>query len=56
MKCYYNDEEETKKTLRKHSDGKIWLHTGDMGIWMNLGFLYYTDRINKMYTSGGFNV
>ena len=56
MKCYYNDEEETKKTLRKHSDGKIWLHTGDMGYMDESGLLYYTDRLTRMYTSGGFNV
>lgn len=31
MLGYYNDEDATRKVLRLHSDGKIWLHTGDLG-------------------------
>ena len=29
MKGYYHHQEETDLVLRKHEDGKIWLHTGD---------------------------
>lgn len=31
MKGYFNDPEETDNVLRKHEDGKLWLHTGDIG-------------------------
>lgn len=56
MKGYYNKEEENKDTLQIHSDGKLWLHTGDMGYMTEDGMLYYTDRLTRMYVSGGFNI
>ena len=31
MMGYINEEDETNNTLVRHSDGKIWLHTGDLG-------------------------
>lgn len=56
MKQYYNNADETNAVLQKHSDGKIWLHTGDMGLMTKDGILYYTDRLTRMYVTGGFNV
>ncbi len=56
MKQYFNNELETEKTLQKHMDGKIWLHTGDMGYMTEDGMLYYTDRLTRMYVSAGFNI
>ena len=56
MKQYYNNVSETNMTIQKHKDGKIWLHTGDMGLMTEDGILYYTDRLTRMYVTGGFNV
>ena len=56
MKEYFNNENETDLTLQKHSDGKIWLHTGDMGYITEDGMIYYTDRLTRMYVSSGFNI
>ena len=56
MKGYLNNEEETKKVLLKHSDGKVWLHLADLG-WMDKdGCLYITDRIKNIFMRNGFNV
>lgn len=53
---YRNNEEETKKVLRKHSDGKIWLHTGDMASIDENGIVTYKLRIKRMIVSSGYNV
>ena len=31
MKEYVNNKKETEMVLKKHKDGKIWLHSGDAG-------------------------
>ncbi|MFX0035546.1 MAG: AMP-binding protein [Candidatus Hermodarchaeota archaeon] len=56
MLGYLNNPEETAKTLKKHSDGKIWLHTGDIGIMDKDGFFYFKIRFKRMIKSSGFNV
>lgn len=56
MKCYLNNPEETKKVLRKHEDGNIWLHTGDMGYIDKEGFIYFKQRIKRMIVSSGYNI
>lgn len=56
MVGYLNNEEETKKVLRKHKDGKIWLHTGDIGYITPDGIIYFTQRLKRMIISSGFNV
>lgn len=40
----YEDKEETKLVLREHSDGKIWLHTKDIGYLTPDGLLYVLNR------------
>lgn len=56
MKGYLNNIKETRKALRKHNDGKIWLHTGDVGYISSNGVVYYTQRIKRMIIVSGFNV
>jgi acyl-CoA synthetase (AMP-forming)/AMP-acid ligase II len=51
FKGYYNNPEETEKTLRGG-----WLHTGDAGRYDDLGFLYMVDRLKDMIKTGGINV
>lgn len=53
---YRNNETETAATLRKHDDGKIWLHTGDMAVIDEEGFIYYKLRIKRLIISSGYNV
>lgn len=48
MLGYYNDEELTKKTLRKHPDGKIWLHSGDLGFVDNDGQVFVRGRMKRV--------
>lgn len=56
MKGYLNDKEETKKVLVKHGDGKIWLHTGDIGCMDEDGFVYFKQRLKRLIVSSGYNV
>ena len=56
MLCYYNKPEETANTLRKHADGRIWLHTGDLGKMDEDGFIYFRGRIKRMIITSGYNV
>jgi long-chain acyl-CoA synthetase len=56
MLGYLDKPEETKKTLKIHDDGKIWLHTGDIGTMDSDGFFYFKIRLKRMIKSSGFNV
>jgi len=52
MTGYYKKEMETRETIDE--DG--WLHTGDIGLLDEDGYLIVTGRIKDMFTSGGNNV
>jgi len=56
MKGYDNNEEETASTLQTHADGKIWLHTGDLGAMDEDGFIYFRQRIKRMIVSSGYSI
>ena len=56
MVGYLNNQEETDNILRVHSDGKKWLHTGDIGYINENGIVYYTQRLKRMIIVSGFNV
>ena len=56
MLGYYNNKEETDLVLKKHNDGNIWLHTGDLGSMDEDGYLTYISRIKRMIISSGYNV
>ena len=56
MLGYLDKPEETAQTLRQHSDGKVWLHTGDLGKMDSDGFVYFKQRIKRMIISSGYNI
>jgi HIP---CoA ligase len=50
MLGYLDDPEQTEATV---VDG--WLHTGDIGVMNERGYLRITDRLKDMFIVGGFN-
>ncbi len=52
MQGYYNRPDETAKVL----DADGWLHTGDIAIATEMGFLKIVDRKKDMILVSGFNV
>jgi fatty-acyl-CoA synthase len=52
MKGYWNDEERTRDVL--DSDG--WMHTGDLAIMQENGYLNIVGRIKDMVIRGGENI
>jgi len=56
MRGYDNEAEATAQTLRTHDDGKLWLHTGDLGEIDENGYVYFRGRIKRMLVSSGYNV
>lgn len=56
MKEYIDNPKETLKTLRVHEDGKVWLHTGDLGYMDADGFVYFRQRLKRMIVTSGYNV
>lgn len=56
MAEYYNKPEETANTLHKDADGRVWLHTGDLGVMDEDGFIYFRGRIKRMIITSGYNV
>ncbi len=51
MRGYFEDPLATSETI----DGEGWLHTGDVGVMDERGYLRITDRIKDMFIMGGFN-
>ncbi|MBM4270337.1 MAG: fatty acid--CoA ligase family protein [Deltaproteobacteria bacterium] len=51
MRGYFEDPDETAKTI----DAEGFLHTGDIGVMDERGYIQITDRIKDMFIMGGFN-
>lgn len=56
MLGYYGNEEATNEMIRRHEDGKLWLHTGDIGYVAPDGQVYHKDRIKRMIIRSGYKV
>ena len=56
MKGYYNNEKATADVLRKTPDGGLRLHTGDVAIMDEQGYIYIVDRIKDLIITNGYNV
>ena len=48
MGGYFDRPEETEKVLKLHKDGKLWMHSGDLGHMDRDGFLFIDGRIKRM--------
>lgn len=48
MLGYYKNEKATDALIRMHSDGKKWVHSGDIGYMDSDGFLYVLDRMKRI--------
>lgn len=56
MMGYLNDQAETAQVLRLHPDGKLWLHTGDLGSLRDDNLFYFEQRVKRMIISSGYNI
>ncbi len=57
MLGYYKQAEATNAILKTHKDGKVWIHTEDLGYIDEDGFLWVSDRIkNVIIRHDGFKV
>ena len=55
MKGYLNRPEETANALREWH-GKTWIHSGDVGVMDEEGYVYLKDRAKDMINVSGFKV
>src|SRR4029078_9760471 len=56
MKGYWRNAEENALTLPRGDDGKLWLHTGDVGYLDEDGYVFLTDRKKDMIKMSGYQV
>ena len=56
MMGYLGDDAETAQAIRLHDDGKLWLHTGDIGFLGDDGLIYFAQRLKRIIISSGYNI
>jgi long-chain acyl-CoA synthetase len=56
MPGYDGNPEETAIALRTHGDGRVWLHTGDLGCVDGDGFVYFRQRLKRVIISSGYSI
>lgn len=57
MLGYVNNPEETNNIIKKHDDGKMWVHSGDLGYITEEGFVHISGRLKRyfLYCANGIN-
>ena len=50
MAGYFKNQEETDNVMKVHPDGKVWVHSGDLGYIDEDGFVFIKGRIKRMIT------
>jgi long-chain acyl-CoA synthetase len=53
---YLDSPDATAEVLKKHSDGRTWLHSGDIGCMDSDGFLYFRQRAKRIIKTSGIAV
>ena len=56
MREYWNNAGETAAALTADADGRLWLHTGDIGYMDEDGYVFLTDRKKDLIKPGGYQV
>jgi len=47
MMGYINNPEETANIIKKHDDGLMWVHSGDLGYISENGFVHISGRLKR---------
>ena len=56
MLGYFNDPAASAEVLKSHKDGRLWLHTGDIGCMDADGFFYFKQRAKRIIKTSGIAV
>ncbi len=56
MLGYLNSADDTALTLKKHDDGRLWLHTGDLCSMDGDGYVYFKLRMKRIVKVSGISV
>ena len=56
MSGYYENEAATAEVFRRHDDGLVWLHTGDVVTLTEDNTIVFRSRYKRMVKINGINV
>jgi len=56
MLGYLNEPKVTEDTIKKHKDGRLWVHSGDIGCMDKDGFFYFKQRAKRIIKTSGIAV